>query len=273
MFQKPTCTLIIATYNWPAALDLCLKSVLMQTRLPDEVIIADDGSTGETEALVKEYQKEFPVPLIHEWQEDEGFRLAAIRNRSVSRATCDYIIQVDGDLILHPKFISDHLAVSKEKHFVCGSRVILQQEASKSVLQGANTIVNIFGNDIKNRSNGIWLPMLRNYMLLRYKKKDKLYLRGCNMAFWRRDLIAINGYDEGFKKWGREDTELAVRLLNSGIAKQALKFGGIVYHIYHTEGTGITNAENEKRLNDSILFGRKYCENGIIKKQFSNVMV
>ncbi|MDE6305135.1 MAG: glycosyltransferase, partial [Muribaculaceae bacterium] len=98
-------SLIISTYNRPDALSVTLESVRNQSRLPDEVIIGDDGSGADTARVINRFKDGFPVPIIHVWQEDKGFRLAMIRNRSVAAASGDYIIQTDGDVLLHPHFI------------------------------------------------------------------------------------------------------------------------------------------------------------------------
>src|ERR1700712_962551 len=103
------CSLVISTYNWPQALELCLKSVATQKHLPDEVIIADDGSGEETRLLIDKYKKDFPVPLLHLWHEDKGFRKTIILNKAINQSSFEYIIQVDGDVILEKHFISDHL--------------------------------------------------------------------------------------------------------------------------------------------------------------------
>ncbi|MDF5068606.1 glycosyltransferase, partial [Vibrio parahaemolyticus] len=60
-------TLIITTYNWKEALKAVLESVKRQTVLPDEVIVADDGSREDTKATVDQMREGFPVPLIHSW--------------------------------------------------------------------------------------------------------------------------------------------------------------------------------------------------------------
>ena len=93
-------TLLITTYNRPDALELCLMSILRQTHLPDEVLIADDGSTADTKELIDTYRTKFPIPVIHIWHEDKGFRRTVILNRAFLVAKGNYIIQVDGDLIL-----------------------------------------------------------------------------------------------------------------------------------------------------------------------------
>ena len=48
--------------------------------------------------------------------------------------------------------------------------------------------------------------------------------------------------------WGREDSEIAVRLFNSGIGKKRLKFNGLTYHIYHKENDRSGLAENDEFL-------------------------
>ena len=106
-------SLIITTYNWPEALFLVLKSVKNQIRMPDEVIVADDGSTKETARLIKKFSKEFKLEIIHSWQKDEGFRAAMSRNKAIAKAKGDYIIMIDGDMILHPNFINDHICFAK----------------------------------------------------------------------------------------------------------------------------------------------------------------
>ena len=121
-------TLLITTYNRPDALELCLMSVLRQTHLPDEVLIADDGSTADTKELIDTYRTKFPIPVIHIWHEDKGFRRTVIFNRAFLVAKRDYIIQVDGDLILGRHFITDHINFAKEKCIAKGRRVCLSQK-------------------------------------------------------------------------------------------------------------------------------------------------
>jgi glycosyltransferase involved in cell wall biosynthesis len=245
-------SLNISTYNWPEALKLCLLSVKAQNILPDEVVIADDGSTDATRLLIEEFKKDFPVPIKHVWHPDEGFQLAKIRNRAIAASAYEYIIQIDGDLVLHPMFVSDHKKFSQRHSFVTGSRVILSQDYSAKLLQGSTISINLFDKGIRNRSNGYRFGLLRNYMAERYRKYDMLYMRGCNMAFWRDDLITVNGYNEAFSGWGREDNEVAVRLINMGIKKRVIKFAGVVFHIYHPEKPRASLNTNDKLLNDAI---------------------
>jgi len=255
-------SLIVSTYNWPEALNLCLESICRQTVMPTEVIIADDGSTGETKELIEQYRKTFPVPLIHVWQEDDGFQLSRIRNKAIAAATGDYIIQVDGDLILERHFISDHIIFSKRNSFVSGSRVIMRQELSKRLLKTSQTRIPLITKGLINVANGLRIPFLSK-RLENYKNDDVYYLRGCNMAFWRSDLIRVNGYNEAFTGWGREDNEIGLRLINSGVEKRVIKFSGIVFHIYHPEKTRSGLNINDEILKQTALNNLIYCDKGL----------
>lgn len=263
MKTLPKSSLIISTYNWPEALRLCLLSVMEQSVLPDEVIIADDGSTGQTAEVIDTMRASFPVKLIHVWQEDEGFQLSKIRNKAIATSSCEYIIQIDGDLILHKHFIKDHLTLSKRGTFVAGSRVLMNQELSERMLGRQKGHIDPFQSGLGNFSNRFSIAWLSRYMADRYKTHDIFALRGCNMAFWREDLLRVNGYNEVFHGWGREDNEIAVRLLNSGIRKRAAKFGGVVFHIYHPEVDRARCPKNEAYLTEALLNKTMYCSQGV----------
>jgi glycosyltransferase involved in cell wall biosynthesis len=229
-------SLIVSTYNWPEALNLCLISIGKQTLLPDEVIIADDGSTDKTLKLIEKHKRNFPIPIIHVWQPDDGFQLSKIRNKAIAASSQKYIVQIDGDLILEKHFIQDHVAFRKENTFVSGSRVIMNSDLSKKLIMLQKTNVPLTSKGLLNTFNGIRLPFLSKRME-NYKQEDIYYLRGCNMAFWRDDLVKVNGYNEAFICWGREDNEIGLRLIHSGLRKRIIKFSGIVFHIFHQEKT------------------------------------
>jgi glycosyltransferase involved in cell wall biosynthesis len=260
--KRPSVSLIISTYNWPSALNLCLLSIRQQSVLPDEVIIADDGSAEETTHLIKQYQQDFLVPLVHVWQQDDGFQLARIRNKALAKARYEYVIQIDGDLILHKRFVEDHLRFSRRGSFVSGSRVLMNSELSKSLVESGIARVSVFAKGIRNMTNGLRIPWLTTLMQ-GYKKDNIYYLRGCNMAFWKTDLLVVNGYNEGFAGWGREDNELAARLINSGVKKRIIKFGGIVFHIYHPEKSRCNVDINDTLLQKTITEKLDYSTKGV----------
>ncbi len=233
--EYPKVSLILSTYNRPDALNLCLKSIARQSMLPNEVIIGDDGSREDTRNLIYSFQQNFPVPIVHVWQEDKGFRLAMSRNRSVAASQYEYIIEIDGDLILHPDFISDHLYFARKGFFLKGGRVNLNERLTdKCCKNGELPPYHFLTPGMLRRINAIHCLSLSRYFAPRYKRNKVLGL-GCNMSFWKEDYIRINGYDEFFEGWGGEDYDFAARMLNSGIERLYLKFSGIVFHLWHND--------------------------------------
>lgn len=255
--------LVISTYNWPEALKIVLQSLKQQTILPQEVLIADDGSGEETALLIKEFQKTFPVPVQHIWQEDKGFRKSAVLNKAIAAASAEYILQVDGDCILHKNFIEDHLKRAVKKTYLFGSRVNIKPEAVPSVLQNEFSGFSIAHPSIRNKTRNLRIPFLQKM----YKPDSDFSpkTRGCNLSYWREDVIAINGYDETMEGWGREDSELVLRMLNNGILGKRLRYGGIVYHIHHKEKSKDKLAENSRIQQRTIEEKKTWCENGIDK--------
>lgn len=258
--KYPTASLIVTTYNWKEALEIVLNSVLRQTVLPQEVIVADDGSRPDTTLLLEQIQAKFPIPLIHVWQEDEGFQLARIRNKAIAKARGEYIIQIDGDVILDKYFVEDHLYFAKSGYFATGSRVGMTPELSTSILSGNTVNLAFYTKGITNKLNAIRCSLLANYYRFRYKKNNPRYMKGCNMAYWRKDIIEVNGYNESISGWGYEDNEIAARFLTLGLQKQYLKCRGIVYHLYHKHNITITNSSI---LEDTIASKISYCERGV----------
>src|SRR6056297_1297179 len=204
--------LLISTFNWPEALHSVLKSVATQTNLPDEILIADDGSDLETKSLIDECRQDQSIPLKHIWQEDNGFRKSAVLNKAVASTIADYIIQIDGDCILHQDFIKDHLARVDENTFLFGSRVNIKPSAVSEVLKMENPKFSLMSTEINNKTRNLRIPLFQK--LYGSKSSFSNKTRGCNLSYWRKDFISVNGYDESMEGWGREDSEFVIRLLN-----------------------------------------------------------
>ena len=257
-------SLIISTYNWPEALRASLASVLLQTQLPNEVIIADDGSTSETKNLIDSLKEDFPIPLVHTWHEDIGFRLSASRNNAIRKASYDYIIIIDGDLFLHKDFILDHIHASEEGFYVQGSRVFLCKSLSSQLIsERSDWKPNIFSAGLSNRKH-----LFRSNLLMgisaAFTKQSHRGTRGCNLAAYKNDLYSVNGFNEEFTSWGREDSEFTARLLHSGIKRKNLKFGGIAFHLWHDTSKAKTSTENEKILELTLNKKLIRCNHGLI---------
>lgn len=229
-------SLILTTYNWPRALELVLESVLQQTHPPDELLVADDGSGEATGELVRGFADRLAAratALRHVWHPDLGFRAAAIRNRALAAATGDYILLVDGDCILHPGFVGSHLHFARAGSLVQGTRVLLSERRSSEALSKRQTLFHPLARGLSNRANAVSARWLSRIVP---SSRDPLSgVRSCNMAFWRDDAARVNGFNERFVGWGREDSEFVARMSHAGVRRRKLKFGGIVYHLWHPE--------------------------------------
>ncbi len=253
--------LLIATYNWVSALELILESVLKQTVLPDEILIADDGSTEETKQLIAHYKAKFTIPVHHIWHEDKGFRKAIILNKTIAKSISDYIIQIDGDCILHTNFVADHISFAEKRLYIYGTRVRIKKEYVPQFLNNKKIYFNFFSKGIKKRPRSLRIPFLSNWFSPQEDISPKF--RGCNTSFWKSDFIKVNGYNENLEGWGREDSELMIRFHHLGIRARRLKFKGIIYHLDHSESSKTNFQKNDTIQQETLIKKRIWIEKGV----------
>lgn len=260
-----TLTLVITTYNWPEALHTVLLSVQRQSRPPTEVIVADDGSDSRTRELIEQSRAQLKVPLMHSWHEDLGFRAARSRNLAIAKARGDYIAMIDGDMILHPNFIEDHSNYAKRGYFVQGARAKLSAAGTKHVLEAQNIDITLLDRRLKSKRYGVYSKTL-SWLFSGTRLINKLSnIQTCNMAFFKSDCINVNGFNEDFVGWGREDSEFGARLFHAGIKRRDLRFNAVAYHLHH-EGASRKMLDKNHQIFLATLNDRKrWCDNGIDK--------
>jgi glycosyltransferase involved in cell wall biosynthesis len=267
MSHLPTCSLVTPTYNWPQALELLLESILKQTVLPNEVIIADDGSKEDTKELIEKYKSIFPVPLLHVWHPDNGNQKPKIMNKAIAKSSFDYIVEIDGDIIMNKHFVEDHLKNAEKSVYLFGSRVNIQKNSLESIFKNKTTHFGLFSNGIKKRTRTIRIPFLMKFA--QYYENRSSKLRGCNMSYWKEDFIKVNGFNESLVGWGIDDSELIQRLHNIGIKGKRLKYAGIAYHIYHKEQSKshieINNEIEKQTTQQKLTFVEKGVNQYLIK--------
>ena len=256
-------SLIISTYNREDALELTLLSILNQSVMPEEVIIADDGSREDTRNLINRYREKFPMPLVHCWQEDASLQAGRIRNKAIAISSGEYIIHVDGDMVLHRHFIKAHKKVVQRGRFIQGSRVSLTEGTTQRALS-LKTVNNFFSleSGLANGLHSIFPPLIS--WLISGFKNHKRATKTFNLAFWKDDFLKINGFNEDIVGWGIEDIEMPVRLMNSGIKRFNLRFTGFAYHLYHEEISKF-HAKNEPVLEMAYKSDLVRCNNGVDK--------
>lgn len=261
---------IVTTYNRPDALALALEGYLLQKDKDFELMVADDGSTIETEKIINYYQKKNLIDICHVWQEDKGFRAGKIRNRALAKTSADYIIFSDGDCIPFPDFIGQHRYLAEKNWFVAGSRILLSERLTFRILEEQtpvhkwrlnNWLAARVKNDINRLSPLLSLPignLLRKVMFNNWGG-----VMTCNLAVWKQDLIQINGFDEAYSGWGLEDSDIVIRMLRSHIHRKSGRFLLPVMHLWHKENDRSHLLENRNRLNDLMKSDRVYASCGV----------
>jgi glycosyltransferase involved in cell wall biosynthesis len=255
-------SIIVATYNREDALDAVLRSLAAQTDPDFEVIVADDGSRPSTAAVVESWKGKIGRKVEHVWHEDQGFRLAEIRNRAILAAHGAYCIFLDGDCIARPNFVAVHRRLAERGWFVTGNRILLSSALTRLVLAehqapGAWGFTRFVAERMRGGVNRL-LAMLSIPLgpLRKLRQRAWRSARACNLAVWRSDLDRVDGFDADYSGWGREDSDILVRLLRSGVRRKDGIFATGVLHLWHAEADRSALAENERKLG-AIISGER----------------
>jgi glycosyltransferase involved in cell wall biosynthesis len=262
-------SVIITTYNREDALAAVLSALSRQADRGFEVVIADDGSRPATAALVERWRPRLGVPLGHVWQEDKGFRAAEIRNRAILACRGDYCVFLDGDCIARSDFIAIHRRLAEPRWFVTGNRVLLSPALTEVVLRdGLQPDAWTASEWIAQRRRG-GVNRLAAVLRLPLGPVRKLGpgqwrgARSCNLAVWRSDLDGVDGFDASFAGWGREDSDLLIRLLHAGVRRKDGRFATGVIHLWHPEADRAQLAANDDRLEAVLRSDRTRAERGL----------
>ena len=255
--------LAITTYERPDALAAVLSSVGRQTAPPAEIIIADDGSGEATRFVIDGFTRASFVPVRTVSQPHEGFRAARLRNLAIAATSADYMVFVDGDMLLHPEFIADHVRCARRGFFTQGVRANADAELTRRLLEDPSLPVEFGtpGLGFLRRAYLLHAPLLSP--LVRLIGNGLVSIKSCNQGFWRRDLLRVNGFNEAFEGWGPEDKELCARIEHSGVRRQTLLFGGVAVHLDHPPAARDALAANLDLLEATIQQRKVRCERGL----------
>jgi cellulose synthase/poly-beta-1,6-N-acetylglucosamine synthase-like glycosyltransferase len=267
--------LIVTTYQNRRALGLSLASVARLDPAPGSIAIADDGSGPETRAVVEAFAAEAATPVRHVWHEDSGFRKNAILNRAIASSEADFLVFIDGDVLVRPDYLGHHLRLARTDRWSSGSLIRLDAAASAAVTEALVASGRVFERDWLRAHGavdrfGTWLktrplpgPLLEAFDRLTPVQKA---WGGANASAFRSALLAVNGFDEAMR-YGGEDKELGVRLTNAGMHGQHLRYVASVVHLDHARGyvDHAVIAANKARIAEVRRTGRTWAEDGIAK--------
>ncbi len=252
-------SLIVKTYNEPASLRRVLEGLIGSSVRPGEILVADDGSGPETRALIDAVQATTGFTITHLWHEDRGFRPAPILNRAIAAATGAYVVFMDGDCVPTRHFVEDHTSLAEPGWLVQGRRVFIEEAAVPRFLEGQASFRSLA---LRGQARGFW----KSFRLPgpRVRRDTDLYgVLGCNLAAWRADLVAVNGFDEAYEGWGREDSDLVLRLYHLGRQRKFVHGRALVYHLNHPPRSRGRLGSNDALLEAARREKRVRCERGL----------
>ena len=273
--MKTDTSIIISTYNSPDWLAKVLYGYNNQTYQAFEIVIADDGSNQETIDLIETLKKEVFYPIVHVWHEDNGFQKSEILNKAIIKCSTPYIIMSDGDCIPRKDFVEVHVKHREEGFFLSGGYFMLPMDISKTITKEDIYKEHCFNlkwlkqNGLKAsfKNNKLTASGLKSVVLNNITPTNASW-NGHNASGWKKDIVAINGFDERMQ-YGGQDRELGERLMNLGIKSKQIRYSAICIHLDHKRGyKNEASIAKNRAIRDATLSEKKtYTDFGIVKTE------
>jgi len=245
-------SLIVAVYKDVEATELILGALEKQNFQDFEIIVAEDCQSDEMATCIQKYNH---LNLKHTSQIDNGWQKNASLNKAIRIATGELLVFIDGDCIPNRNFVEEYDKHKKECTVLCGRRIELGPKYSTRLRNAELNIESIQKNYLFN-SISLLMDGVRHYeegiyfndLLFDLKHKGKKAgILGCNFAVNRKDIEAINGFNEEYKSPSvGEDTDIEYRLRLKGCQLERIRNKSFVFHLYHKE------VYDEKAFNRSM---------------------
>lgn len=271
----PAVAVLVSTYQRPGHLRRCLTSLAVQRDAAGrfEVVVTDDGSTDETADVVGEFASTVDFPVHFTSHPHAGFRLAQCRNEGVAATQAEYLLFIDGDLIVPPTFVADHLRHRRPGWALAGDSAYLDEATSREIDQQAVARGDCWRCPPGAETRRIRAKARRAklYVLLRHPRRPSL--KGGNIAMWRDDYVRVNGYDQNFVGWGLEETDLQWRLRKAGVRIGSSMSWTHTYHLWHPRHATFA-PRSERTANERYMTqpGRLHrCRNGLQHRQLNHL--
>lgn len=262
-------SVLLACYNQAPALRLTLEHLTDQSFQNFEVICCDDGSTDDTQSLLKKFRTQ--LRLVHVWQKNEGFRKTWILNQGARLARGEYLVLLDSDCVPHPDFLKAHWQLKEPGRYLAGRRVDLGPRLSAKYLSQELTMKvgssTFYEHVIKSwiagdtqKAHRSW-PVTSDWLRRVFGYHKVADMMGCNGSFFKTDFFQINGFDESFVGYFREDGDLEERFKNAGLVVKSAKSMALQFHLWHPRRTDVNH--NDARLLQTIQTKRARAIRGV----------
>ncbi|MAN53046.1 MULTISPECIES: glycosyltransferase [unclassified Marinimicrobium] len=252
-------SVIISTYNSPAWLEKVLWGYSVQDHKAFELIVADDGSSQQTRAVVDRMRSETGMQIKHVWQPDEGFRKCRILNLATLQVESEYVVYTDGDCIPRRDFLSVHASEAEPGRFLSGGYHKLPLDLSQLIAREDIVSGECFdlswlkqrGLPASHKNSKLTAGPLRAWLYNRLTP-TRCRFKGSNGSAWLKDIVAVNGFDETMA-YGGEDREFGARLINLGVKPKHVRYNAIVIHLDHKRSyvdprIVLANKEHRKKV-------------------------
>lgn len=268
-------SVVTTLHNRPEHLRLLVAALAGQSRQPDELVVADDGSDEATMSALDAFLPScgFPVKVVR--QEHRGYRVAAARNMGIRAATGDYLLFLDCDIAPLPDVLAVHERRSAPGRVLAGNRALLDEAVTNALFAARPTPAEAdweeaWGSaDHSEQMEAERLfqhyARLRRWHLARAHKPKVL---GCHFSLYREDVERVNGFDENFEGWGYEDDDFARRLYKAGVGSRSVIAEARALHLWHPTLAPASQARRRDRPNRAYFRRWRvpvYCENGLRK--------
>lgn len=266
-------SIIISTYNSEEWLSKALLGYSLQTEKDFEIVVADDGSSSSTSDVISSFQGKFQHPIVHVWQEDNGFQKTKILNKAILKSNSDYLLFTDGDCIPRKDFVAAHLKYRQKGYFLSGGYFKLPISISKAISSENIISQDCFLFSWLKKKGLPWSfktnklkssPFFATFM--NHITPTKRSWNGHNSSAYKDEILAVNGFNEDMQ-YGGEDRELGERLNYNGVCSKQIRYSAICLHLEHERN--YSSSETWQKNNEIRKFNKKnkvtFIENGIDK--------
>jgi len=216
-------SVVIPVYNRSDELYLSLRSLTHQTLSTErfEVIVTDDGSAEDIQAVLKKFPQ---LQLVYVYQPDEGFRVAAARNLGADRANGDIIVYSDNGILLKSDTLEKHISRHRsggETFVALGNMYATgwgtDMDRAREILDNHTVDEAIAAMKAENMNDG------RDYMFSKFGTEVNTWYIPWQ-ALWGGHFSVNAGFvknhnirwNEIFTSWGGEDNEYGIQLCDAG---------------------------------------------------------
>ncbi len=271
-------SIIVAVYKDIEALSLIIEALKTQTYKNFEVIIAEDAQDKKMRDFVSSISD---LDVLHTSHEDMGLRKTRSLNNAILKSSGEYLIFIDGDCIPYSSFVQSHITLAENGSILSGRRVNLGPSYSKKLRDKKISPIALEKNFalrypfiVKDCTQGHseegfrFSPDGFVYNLFLKNRRFTKSLLGCNFSCFKKDMIAINGYDEGYGESALgTDTDLDWRFKALGLNVKSVRYVANVFHLHHKTNPDFYTTEKEALalMSEKQQQNRYFCDLGLDK--------